>query len=79
MIAHAPWRTLIYQLSEQYPECLMLNFAIKLISDAGYENEISNVTTATQQLDIFSRVLCSAVNNVLQYNVDSLNYQNGIK
>jgi negative elongation factor C/D len=42
----------------------MLNFAVKLASDAGYQHEISNVSTATQQLDIFSRVFLSAGNKL---------------
>lgn len=42
----------------------MLNFAVKLISDAGFQHEISNVTTAAQQLEIFSRVLSTAVDGV---------------
>ncbi|KAI1722099.1 TH1 protein domain-containing protein [Ditylenchus destructor] len=65
LISHRPWRRLIYQLSEHYPNCLMLNFAVKLISDAGFQHEISNVNTAAQQLDIFSRVFLSSVDQVL--------------
>ena len=37
LIEHPTWRSLIYRLAEDYPECLMLNFTIKLISDAGYQ------------------------------------------
>ncbi|KAI6182670.1 Negative elongation factor D [Aphelenchoides bicaudatus] len=66
LISHSSWRHLIYQLSEQYPQCLMLNFAVKLASDAGFQHEISNVTTAVQQLEIFSRVFLSAVEQVLR-------------
>lgn len=65
LISHGPWRCLVYQLAEQYPHCLMLNFAVKLISDAGFQHEISNVNTAAQQLEIFSRVLLSAIDEVL--------------
>ncbi len=65
MTHHAPWRSLIFGLAEDYQDCLMVNFSIKLISDAGYQHEISNVNTAAQQLEIFSRVLCSSVDNVL--------------
>uniref|UniRef100_A0A915KSJ9 Negative elongation factor D n=1 Tax=Romanomermis culicivorax TaxID=13658 RepID=A0A915KSJ9_ROMCU len=78
VISFAPWRRMIYRLSDRYPECLMLNFAIKLISDAGYQSEISGVTTATQQLDIFSRVLCAAVENSLSLNVDTVKYKQSI-
>uniref|UniRef100_A0A915AD77 Negative elongation factor D n=2 Tax=Parascaris univalens TaxID=6257 RepID=A0A915AD77_PARUN len=65
LISHKPWRSLVYSLAEQYPHCLMLNFAVKLISDAGFQHEISNVNTAAQQLEIFSRVLLSAIDAVL--------------
>uniref|UniRef100_A0A0N5AIK8 Negative elongation factor D n=1 Tax=Syphacia muris TaxID=451379 RepID=A0A0N5AIK8_9BILA len=68
LISHGPWRRLVYQLAEQYPHCLMLNFAVKLISDAGFQHEISNVNTAAQQLEIFSRVLLSAIDEVLTEN-----------
>lgn len=30
MIGHATWRKLIYKLAEDYPECLMLTFTIKV-------------------------------------------------
>ena len=32
MIEHPEWRSLIYQLSEVHPSCLMLNFAIQVSS-----------------------------------------------
>lgn len=34
----------------------MLNFAVKLISDAGFQHEISNVNTAAQQVKFFTYV-----------------------
>lgn len=64
LISHKPWRRLIYSLAEQYPHCLMLNFAVKLISDAGFQHEISNVNTAAQQLEIFSRVVLFTIDAV---------------
>lgn len=30
MIDHHTWRSLIYRLAEEYPDCLMLNFTIKV-------------------------------------------------
>ncbi|KAL3116050.1 hypothetical protein niasHT_007350 [Heterodera trifolii] len=59
------WRRLVFELAEQFPHCLMLSFAIKLISDAGFQHEISNVNTAAQQLDIFSRVFLASFENLL--------------
>jgi negative elongation factor C/D len=38
LISHSKNRKLIYELSEQYPQCLMLNFAVKLASDAGFQH-----------------------------------------
>ena len=37
LIEYPTWRSLIYRLAEDYPDCLMLNFTIKLISDAGFQ------------------------------------------
>ncbi|KAK5977451.1 hypothetical protein GCK32_018285 [Trichostrongylus colubriformis] len=50
LINHRRWRTLLYELMDQYPNCLMLNFAVKLISDAGFQTEISTVSSAAQQV-----------------------------
>lgn len=50
LISYRSWRQLIYNLAEHYQNCLMLNFAVKLISDAGFQHEISNVNTAAQQV-----------------------------
>lgn len=80
LIEHPTWRSLIYKLAEEYPDCLMLNFTIKvwtpnrllacfyklpillqLISDAGYQGEITSISTAAQQLEVFSRVLKTSI------------------
>lgn len=61
MIDHHTWRSLIYRLAEEYPDCLMLNFTIKLISDAGFQSEITSISTAAQQIEVFSRVLKTSI------------------
>ncbi|EDO29868.1 predicted protein, partial [Nematostella vectensis] len=66
MIAHPTWRSMFYKLSEQYPECLMLNFTIKLISDAGHQAEITSVSTACHQIEVFSRVLKTSVEGFVE-------------
>jgi TH1 protein len=40
LIEYPTWRSLIYRLAEDYPDCLMLNFTIKLISDAGFQGRV---------------------------------------
>lgn len=65
LIEHPTWRSLIYRLAEEYPDCLMLNFTIKLISDAGYQGEITSISTAAQQLEVFSRVLKTSIGSFL--------------
>uniref|UniRef100_A0A4W4GME3 Negative elongation factor complex member C/D n=1 Tax=Electrophorus electricus TaxID=8005 RepID=A0A4W4GME3_ELEEL len=78
MIAHTTWRDLFYKLAEAHPDCLMLNFTVKvtqdkekllfssnLISDAGYQGEITSVSTACQQLEVFSRVLRTSLSTLL--------------
>jgi len=61
MIAHAPWRMMFYELAEKFPDCLMLNFTIKLISDAGYQSEIGAMSSACSQIDVFSKVLHTTI------------------
>ncbi|RZB39808.1 negative elongation factor D [Asbolus verrucosus] len=65
LIEHPTWRSLIYRLAEEYPDCLMLNFTIKLISDAGFQAEITSISTAAQQLEVFSRVLKTSIASFL--------------
>uniref|UniRef100_A0A1Q3F1X1 Putative negative elongation factor d n=3 Tax=Culex tarsalis TaxID=7177 RepID=A0A1Q3F1X1_CULTA len=70
MIEHHTWRSLIYRLAEEYPDCLMLNFTIKLISDAGFQSEITSISTAAQQIEVFSRVLKTAIAKFLNHPED---------
>lgn len=65
MIDHHTWRSLIYRLAEEYPDCLMLNFTIKLISDAGFQSEITSISTAAQQIEVYSRVLKTSITKFL--------------
>uniref|UniRef100_A0AAY4BPG1 Negative elongation factor D n=1 Tax=Denticeps clupeoides TaxID=299321 RepID=A0AAY4BPG1_9TELE len=72
MIAHTTWRDLFYKLAEAHPDCLMLNFTVKLISDAGYQGEITSVSTACQQLEVFSRVLRTSLATLMDGGEDNL-------
>uniref|UniRef100_A0A8C6USA9 Negative elongation factor complex member C/D n=1 Tax=Neogobius melanostomus TaxID=47308 RepID=A0A8C6USA9_9GOBI len=57
MIAHTTWRDLFYKLAEAHPDCLMLNFTVKLISD---------------QLEVFSRVLRTSLSTLLDGGEENL-------
>lgn len=72
LIEYPTWRSLIYRLAEDYPDCLMLNFTIKLISDAGFQGEITSISTAAQQIEVFSRILKTSVVTFLQSDEDNL-------
>ena len=50
----------------------MLNFTIKLISDAGFQGEITSISTAAQQIEVFSRILKTSVVTFLQSDEDQL-------
>lgn len=65
IICHPSWRSLIYKLAEMYPDCMMLLFTIKLISDAGFQGEITSISTASQQLEVFARILKTLTTNIL--------------
>ena len=66
MIREPGWRKLIYRLSEEHKTCLLLNFAIQQISDAGYQAEITSVPAASTYLDVFGRVLRDAVLQLME-------------
>jgi len=73
LIEYPTWRSLIYRLAEDYPDCLMLNFTIKLISDAGFQGEITSISTAAQQIEVFSRILKTSITNYLNSTPETLN------
>ncbi|KAK7505402.1 hypothetical protein BaRGS_00003564 [Batillaria attramentaria] len=75
MIEFPTWRELFYRLAEDYPDCLMLNFTIKLISDAGYQGEITSVSTACHQIEVFSRVLRTSISSFLEAGEEALEKQ----
>lgn len=64
MVQYATWRDLFYQLAEQYPDCLMLKFTIKLISDAGFQSEIKSASTASHQPEVYSGLVRSALTQI---------------
>jgi hypothetical protein len=56
MIKEHEWRRLIYELSEQHPNGVMLQFAIQSISDAGFHTEIAELISAsTYVFPVFNR------------------------
>ncbi|KAK2156330.1 hypothetical protein LSH36_216g06069 [Paralvinella palmiformis] len=72
MVEFPTWRSLFYQLAEEHPDCLMLNFTIKLISDAGYQGEITSVSTACHQIEVFSKVLRTSITMFLDGREDAI-------
>eukprot|EP00040_Diaphanoeca_grandis_P031070 m.185102 g.185102 ORF g.185102 m.185102 type:complete len:577 (-) comp32219_c0_seq1:65-1795(-) len=77
MILHKEWRSLIYELSEQHPNSLMLNYLIKLISDAGFQNEIAKISTIANHLDVFSRILSEYIAACINVDEEALKEQIG--
>lgn len=65
MISMPEWRDMIYQLSEKNKDCMMLNFAIQKISEAGHQDEIANVSSVTNFFRVFHRVLSDSVSNLM--------------
>jgi hypothetical protein len=48
---------------------------LQLISDAGFQGEITSISTAAQQIEVFSRVLKTTISSFLQNSED---WQNSI-
>jgi len=72
LIEYPTWRSLIYRLAKENPDCLMLNCMIKLISDAGFQGEITSISTAAQQIEVFSRILKTSVTTYLTSSPEDL-------
>ena len=72
MIKYKKWRQLFYQLTEKYPDCTLLNYVIKLVSDAGHQGEITNLSTAAAQLEVFARVIKTSIENLLGENDETI-------
>lgn len=49
LIEHPTWRSLIYRLAEEYPDCLMLNFTIKV-----FKSRNTVVSTFLFYINIFT-------------------------
>lgn len=65
MIKHSTWRHLIYELSETNRDCLLLNYGIQKISEAGHEDEIAALPSASTYFSVFNRVLSETINKAL--------------
>lgn len=65
MIAHGTWRHLIYELSEVHRDCLLLNYGIQKISEAGHEDEIAALPSASTYFSVFNRVLSETIQKAL--------------
>ena len=65
MIAHSTWRHLIYELSEANRDCLLLNYGIQQISEAGHDEEIASLPSASTYFSVFNRVLSDTVGKAL--------------
>eukprot|EP01103_Thecamoeba_quadrilineata_P017214 TRINITY_DN6009_c0_g1_i1.p1 TRINITY_DN6009_c0_g1~~TRINITY_DN6009_c0_g1_i1.p1 ORF type:complete len:390 (-),score=45.48 TRINITY_DN6009_c0_g1_i1:597-1682(-) len=72
MIQEPDWRTLIYKLSEDHKNCLLLNFAIQQISEAGHQTEIASLETASTYFSVFNKVMKDSITNILHCDEMSL-------
>jgi len=66
MIEKRRWRQLLYKLSEQYKDCLLLNFAIQRISDAGHHKELAAYQSASTYMSVFQPVLLDSLATLIQ-------------
>lgn len=66
MITHAHWRHLIYKLSESHRDCLLLNYGIQQISEAGHDDEIAALPSASTYFSVFNRVLTNTIRKALK-------------
>eukprot|EP01134_Creolimax_fragrantissima_P000354 CFRG0354T1 len=65
MILYPQWRQLIADLTERHHDSYLLKYTVQKISDAGYQSEMMNVTTASTHLEVFNRVLMNQFKHIL--------------
>ncbi|KAG2175451.1 hypothetical protein INT43_001098 [Umbelopsis isabellina] len=66
MIQDPYWRKVLYELSEKHQRCDLLNLAIQMIADAGYQGEIVKVASASTYIGVFNDVLKDSLERLLQ-------------
>ncbi|KAI9285358.1 TH1 protein [Umbelopsis sp. AD052] len=66
MIQDPYWRKILYELSEKHQRCDLLNLAIQMIADAGYQGEIVKVATASTYIGVFNDVLKDSLERLIQ-------------
>eukprot|EP01135_Chromosphaera_perkinsii_P005659 Nk52_evm30s356 gene=Nk52_evmTU30s356 len=64
MISFRRWRNLIYELSEKFRNCVLLQLAIQRISDAGFQAEMGGVTSVSDFLEVFNGVLIEHLTSI---------------
>uniref|UniRef100_A0A5S6QM64 Negative elongation factor D n=1 Tax=Trichuris muris TaxID=70415 RepID=A0A5S6QM64_TRIMR len=76
LISNPSSRRMVLDLAERFPDCLLLNFGVKLMADAGFLHEISSkVATSLEQQEIFTRVLSASIVDLLDYKPDTDGYR----
>nr|CDP98866.1 Bm10607, isoform d [Brugia malayi] len=75
LLKHSKWRNLIYTLIEQNPRSRFLTKAIRIISDAGFQHEITNVHLAAQQENNEVAAACTYLSQILRREAHKRNYQ----
>ncbi|MCP9263335.1 hypothetical protein DINM_006182 [Dirofilaria immitis] len=75
LLNHSTWRNLIYTLIEQNPRSKFLMKAIRMISDAGFQHEITNVHPAAQQEKNEAAAACTHLAQILRREAHKRKYQ----
>ena len=58
-------RQLLYQLSAQHRNCLLLNFAVQKILEDGHENEVASIgTSLAGYFGVFHRLMANRLKEV---------------
>lgn len=66
MIRDPSWRSVLYRLSQDHPNCLLLNFAIKKIGEDGHGSELAvSARSGDVKLSVFMNVLSEALTQIV--------------
>ncbi|KAJ2851387.1 hypothetical protein IWW36_001154 [Coemansia brasiliensis] len=64
MLSHQAWRKTIYTLSERYPNSIMLSAALQHIASQGHQAEMTLLSSASLQTNVFYSLLAECLEKV---------------
>ncbi|KAJ1919066.1 hypothetical protein H4219_002220 [Mycoemilia scoparia] len=77
LTGQAYWRKVFYDLSENHTQCSFVSRVIQSISEKGYQNEMTSLSTASMYTHVYYTMLSEAIERLQGVSDDDLKYRFG--